>query len=1030
ALVWHRSDDVTYSGQISGTGTLTKNGAGTLTLSGANTYSGNTTVSAGTLLVSGSAANSDVSVASGATLMGDGAIGALTVAGTVDPGNSTAARTTLACGALTLLDGGAMRVDISAASGTAGTEWDLITSSGAIAANATGTFTIQLHGTPTGFNAASSYSWKIMGGTSVSDFSAGRFAVDTNNFLSATSGGTFAVAQDGNDLVVTFTPGIPDAPGSLTATATGPDTIQLAFALNGNSTPVVIVYDLDGTFSDPSGSVPAAGEAFAGGTVVYAGDTSPQNHIDLDACDTYYYKAWSYNGTVYSTTGATDDEPTHGPDAPASVWASVTNYTDFTAAWDASDGATSYRIDVSEYEDFETGGGGGSETNLIISEMCDPNNNYSTDRYIEIFNAGSSAVDLTGWSVVAVGNGSDIFTWTLSGTIGSSNALTCGDSGNTQFTPDFTGGSWSGANTSWNGKDGDGAYLVKSGTTIDDASSHGNFENKTTVRDATVGTGVTVFASGEWTSTAVSDAGTGASTPGSHDCSSVPSGGGGGTAEPSYVAGYSNLLVSSGTSVSVTGLVEGTEYFFRVRADGVDGCASDHSPTGSVTTLVSGPTVYTLRSTGFEGTDDDNWSWVPSSLAAELGPRTDAITGKTGDYSLMLTGSESGNVDPTILFDNVTIPDNSENISLSVGYAASGADSGDDLYVAVSYDNGSTWETAVKLVDGNDNYSLDFGETDIADRTPTLANPYVLSIPDDTAQVRVKITYDEASGLDNRYDEYYIDEVKLVAGTDLPTVSWDAVRTVTNEDYTTQFSIPVTISEQADATVQVAIAGTALPGGTDFTAASTTLVFTAAGATTQNLQITINNDTAAEGVETVRFTLVLPEGVKIAGPDVHTLFIRDDDAFTIATANLVSGTVTVGDTTAYDDEGQRLLRALLPDIVAIQEWVLTNNAATFVSQNFGDEYDYYIEPEGDTYAQPNGVISRWPITSSGQWADGTGTGGRDYVWATINLPGDKDLNVVSVHFKAGDAESVTREDQAVEVTNYIANAGFDAGDYL
>jgi autotransporter-associated beta strand protein len=34
ALVWHRSDSVTYSGQISGSGTLTKNGAGTLTLSG------------------------------------------------------------------------------------------------------------------------------------------------------------------------------------------------------------------------------------------------------------------------------------------------------------------------------------------------------------------------------------------------------------------------------------------------------------------------------------------------------------------------------------------------------------------------------------------------------------------------------------------------------------------------------------------------------------------------------------------------------------------------------------------------------------------------------------------------------------------------------------------------------------------------------------------------------------------------------------------------------------------------------------
>ena len=49
ALVFNRSNALTYAGLISGTGTVTKNGAGTLTLTGDNTYAGTTTISAGIL---------------------------------------------------------------------------------------------------------------------------------------------------------------------------------------------------------------------------------------------------------------------------------------------------------------------------------------------------------------------------------------------------------------------------------------------------------------------------------------------------------------------------------------------------------------------------------------------------------------------------------------------------------------------------------------------------------------------------------------------------------------------------------------------------------------------------------------------------------------------------------------------------------------------------------------------------------------------------------------------------------------------
>src|SRR3546814_70740 len=77
ALAFNRSDEISYSGVISGTGILNQIGTGTTILNGANSYAGATNVNAGTLLVDGnqSAATGLTTVASGATLGGIGTIG-------------------------------------------------------------------------------------------------------------------------------------------------------------------------------------------------------------------------------------------------------------------------------------------------------------------------------------------------------------------------------------------------------------------------------------------------------------------------------------------------------------------------------------------------------------------------------------------------------------------------------------------------------------------------------------------------------------------------------------------------------------------------------------------------------------------------------------------------------------------------------------------------------------------------------------------------------------------------------------------
>lgn len=59
-----------------------------------------------------------------------------------------------------------------------------------------------------------------------------------------------------------------------------------------------------------------------------------------------------------------------------------------------------------------------------------------------------------------------------------------------------------------------------------------------------------------------------------------------------YVPGYQDRPVS-GTSVSVTGLLEAVTYYYRLRTEGNGGCVSDSSTTNHVTTRSGSPDVPT-----------------------------------------------------------------------------------------------------------------------------------------------------------------------------------------------------------------------------------------------------------------------------------------------------------------------------------------------------------------------------------------------------------------------------------------------------
>jgi len=82
ALVFDRSDALTFSGTIGGSGGLAKQGAGALTLTGSSSYAGGTAVNVGGLLIDGTHSGVGLaSVSSGAWIGGTGSLaGGLTIA--------------------------------------------------------------------------------------------------------------------------------------------------------------------------------------------------------------------------------------------------------------------------------------------------------------------------------------------------------------------------------------------------------------------------------------------------------------------------------------------------------------------------------------------------------------------------------------------------------------------------------------------------------------------------------------------------------------------------------------------------------------------------------------------------------------------------------------------------------------------------------------------------------------------------------------------------------------------------------------
>lgn len=215
------STALTYSGAISGAGTLTKMGTGALVLNQANAYTGNTVINQGALVVAnstGSATGSGtVQVAPGGVLKGTGRIdGAVMVGGSISPGSSPG---TLYTGNQTWGQNGSYLWEINDATGTEGMNpgWDVIDVNGTLTIDATSAnpfainmTTLNAGGTAsplTSFNSNNDYEWTLVRTTGgIVNFAPNKFNLPTGGFLNALGNGQFMLdlSPDQKKLVLRF----------------------------------------------------------------------------------------------------------------------------------------------------------------------------------------------------------------------------------------------------------------------------------------------------------------------------------------------------------------------------------------------------------------------------------------------------------------------------------------------------------------------------------------------------------------------------------------------------------------------------------------------------------------------------------------------------------------------------------------------------------------------------------------------------------------------------------------------------------
>ena len=444
---------------------------------------------------------------------------------------------------------------------------------------------------------------------------------------------------------VIFTPSLVQSyNGNIPVSGGGAPSINVAASGTGVNTPATVTTGssssittttatLTGTITAGCSSVTSSGIAYSLNSDMSASTqvANPSNLSGLAANTQYYYRAFANDGTG-TVNGAILNFTTLGLTTPVATAATLVNQNDFTANWNALDGATSYRLDVSTSPTF---GITTPTTGLFFSEYGE--GSTGNKKYVEIYNGTGAAVNLANYQLWKNVNGSNwnfnstnttaTLPLSLSGTL--ANGATYVIANNAT---DVIGANLYNTFLSFNGDDATGlAYNGGSGTvfTLIDvvgidgvdpgsgwavAGTANATVDKILIRKPTILSPNTNWAASAGTSVSNSEwivssftysTTTQTTNLGAHSINNVT---------PSFVSGYYNLTVS-GTSQLVSGLNASTPYYYRVRGFSINSLSAN-SNVITVTTAALSPTFDSVSQVMEDVCDNSNATFNVNGLLA------------------------------------------------------------------------------------------------------------------------------------------------------------------------------------------------------------------------------------------------------------------------------------------------------------------------------------------------------------------------------------------------------------------------------